>query len=63
MLSWPLPASIEAVIQRRIELLSPRAHEKGLEIAWAAPAVLGRLAIECPILGILEPDPDLLKIR
>ena len=32
------PADLEALLRSVCELLSPRAHEKGLEIAWAAPA-------------------------
>ena len=36
----PHPVDIERVLQGVTELLSPRAHEKGLEIAWAAPALL-----------------------
>ena len=32
----PAPIDIELLLQGVCELLSPRAHEKGLEIAWAA---------------------------
>lgn len=32
----PAPVDIELLLQGVCELLSPRAHEKGLEIAWAA---------------------------
>ncbi|WP_300577880.1 response regulator [Phenylobacterium sp.] len=32
------PVEIEALLRAVCELLSPRAHEKGLEIAWASPA-------------------------
>jgi PAS domain S-box-containing protein len=37
--------SIEACVQNAVELLAPRAHEKGLEIAWAAETELPRLVI------------------
>jgi signal transduction histidine kinase/DNA-binding response OmpR family regulator len=33
----PAPVDVEHLLQGVCELLSPRAHEKGLEIAWAAP--------------------------
>jgi len=36
----PAPMQVEGLLQSVTELLSPRAHEKGLEIAWAAPAGL-----------------------
>ncbi len=36
----PAPLDLERVLQGVCELLSPRAHEKGLEIAWAGPADL-----------------------
>src|ERR1700739_1677904 len=46
----PAPVDVEALLQGVCELLSPRAHEKGLEIAWTAtgcpPSILadeGRL--------------------
>jgi hypothetical protein len=35
-------ATFERLLQGVAELLSPRAHEKGLEIAWAAPAGIGQ---------------------
>ena len=37
--------SIEACVQNAVELLAPRAHEKGLEIAWSADAELPRLVV------------------
>jgi signal transduction histidine kinase/CheY-like chemotaxis protein len=36
----PLPCDLEALLQGVAELLSPRAHQKGLEIAWAVDAGL-----------------------
>ena len=39
----PSPVDVEALLQGVCELLSPRAREKGLEIAWAAPAGAGRI--------------------
>jgi len=36
----PAPLEPKALLQSTAELLSPRAHAKGLEIAWAAPADL-----------------------
>ena len=39
----PAPVEIEALLRSVCELLSPRAHEKGLEIAWAAPADAGEV--------------------
>jgi len=36
----PAPLAAKALLQSTAELLSPRAHAKGLEIAWAAPADL-----------------------
>jgi CheY-like chemotaxis protein len=39
----PHPVDVEALLQGVCELLSPRAREKGLEIAWAAPADPGRI--------------------
>jgi len=36
----PHAVDIERLLQGVTELLSPRAHEKGLEIAWAAPGAL-----------------------
>jgi len=34
----PAPMEVESLLRGAAELLSPRAREKGLEIAWAAPA-------------------------
>lgn len=34
----PAPMDVESLLRGVAELLSPRAREKGLEIAWAAPA-------------------------
>jgi CheY-like chemotaxis protein len=39
----PSPCEVEGLLRGVCELLSPRAREKGLEIAWAAPAGIGRL--------------------
>ncbi|WP_374469371.1 response regulator [Phenylobacterium sp.] len=39
----PQPVDVESLLQGVCELLSPRAREKGLEIAWAAPANPGRI--------------------
>ncbi|HEY8615411.1 response regulator [Phenylobacterium sp.] len=39
----PQPTDVEALLQGVCELLSPRAREKGLEIAWAAPQRAGRI--------------------
>jgi len=36
----PAPVSLEALLESVAEILSPRAHAKGLEIAWATPAGL-----------------------
>jgi signal transduction histidine kinase/CheY-like chemotaxis protein len=36
----PLPCDLENLLQGVAELLSPRAHQKGLEIAWAVQAGL-----------------------
>ena len=38
----PSAFDVEALLRGVSELLAPRAQEKGLEIAWAAPAGLGR---------------------
>src|SRR4029434_8866288 len=35
----PAPMEVEDLLRGVAELLSPRAREKGLEIAWAAPAL------------------------
>ncbi|HEY8573501.1 response regulator [Phenylobacterium sp.] len=37
------PLDVEDLLRGVCELLSPRAREKGLEIAWAAPANAGRI--------------------
>lgn len=37
------PTNVEDLLRSVCELLSPRAQEKGLEIAWASPAGLGRI--------------------
>lgn len=42
----PGPVEIEALLRSVCELLSPRAHEKGLEIAWAAPAGAGQVTAD-----------------
>jgi CheY-like chemotaxis protein len=39
----PEPVAVEDLLRSVAELLSPRAREKGLEIAWAAPADAGRI--------------------
>jgi CheY-like chemotaxis protein len=38
----PAPFEVEDLLRSVCELLSPRAQEKGLEIAWSAPAGIGR---------------------
>ncbi|WP_312167285.1 response regulator [Phenylobacterium sp.] len=38
----PAEFEVESLLRSVCELLSPRAQEKGLEIAWAAPAGVGR---------------------
>jgi CheY-like chemotaxis protein/anti-sigma regulatory factor (Ser/Thr protein kinase) len=37
------PFDLEGLLRQVAELMSPRAHEKGLEIAWAVEAGLGRI--------------------
>lgn len=37
------PVDVESLLRGVCELLSPRAHEKGLEIAWVAPERLGEI--------------------
>jgi CheY-like chemotaxis protein len=37
----PAPVDVEELLRSVAELMSPRAHEKGLEIGWAADAGLG----------------------
>ncbi|MFC3080210.1 response regulator [Phenylobacterium terrae] len=39
----PAAMDVEALLRSVCELLSPRAQEKGLEIAWAAPAGIGQI--------------------
>ena len=39
----PAPVEIEGLLRSVCELMSPRAREKRIEIAWAAPAGLGRI--------------------
>ena len=39
----PIPVDARHILQSTAELLSPRAHAKGLEVAWSAPAGLPRL--------------------
>lgn len=39
----PTPMDVEGLLRSVCELLSPRAQEKGLEIAWAAPAGIGKI--------------------
>ena len=39
---FPATFEVESLLRSVCELLSPRAHEKGLEIAWAAPAGIGQ---------------------
>ena len=34
------PVDVEGLLRQVAELMSPRAHEKGVEIAWAVPATL-----------------------
>lgn len=39
------PFALEACVQGAVELLAPRAHEKGLEFAWSVSAALPRLVL------------------
>ena len=39
----PSDVDVEGLLRSVCELLSPRAHEKGLEIAWAAPKDMGAI--------------------
>jgi CheY-like chemotaxis protein len=39
----PEPLDVEGLLRGVAELLAPRAREKGLEVAWAAPAGVGRI--------------------
>jgi CheY-like chemotaxis protein len=50
----PGPVNVEDLLRRVCELLSPRAHEKGIEIAWAAaPGLAPILADEGRLRQIL----------
>jgi PAS domain S-box-containing protein len=40
-----LPFAIEACVQGTVELLAPRAHEKGLEVAWSVDPQLPQLVL------------------
>jgi CheY-like chemotaxis protein len=40
------PFDLEGLLRQVAELMSPRAHEKGLEIAWAVEASLGRIVAD-----------------
>jgi CheY-like chemotaxis protein len=42
----PSTFEVEELLRGVCELLSPRAQEKGLEIAWAAPAGIGRITAD-----------------
>jgi CheY-like chemotaxis protein len=42
----PEAVDVESLLSGVCELLFPRAHEKGLEIAWAAPAGVGRICAD-----------------
>ena len=42
----PEAMEVEVLLRGVCELLSPRAREKGLEIAWAAPAEVGRIVAD-----------------
>ena len=42
----PTPVEVEALLRSVCELMSPRAREKRLEIAWAAPASVGRIMVD-----------------
>ena len=42
----PTRFEVEGLLRSVCELLSPRAHEKGLEIAWAAPAGIGAMVAD-----------------
>ncbi len=39
------PFAIETCVQGAVELLAPRAHEKGLEIAWSVSSQLPRMVL------------------
>ena len=40
-----LPFALEACVQGTVELLAPRAHEKGLEVAWSVDPQLPQLVL------------------
>jgi CheY-like chemotaxis protein len=42
----PEPVEVETLLRGVAELLSPRAREKGLEIAWAAPPALAEICAD-----------------
>ncbi len=42
----PAAMDVEGLLRSVCELMSPRAYEKGLEIAWAAPASLGSIVAD-----------------
>ena len=42
----PAEFEVEALLRSVCELLSPRAHEKGLEIAWATSGDVGRVVAD-----------------
>lgn len=42
----PAPLQVEELLRSVCELLSPRAAEKGLEIAWSAPADVGQIVAD-----------------
>jgi len=42
---YEAPFAIEDCVQAAVELLAPRAHEKGLEIAWSICAELPRIVV------------------
>ena len=42
---YDAPFAMEDCVQAAVELLAPRAHEKGLEIAWSICAALPRLIV------------------
>jgi signal transduction histidine kinase len=47
----PAPMDVENLLRQVAELMSPRAHEKGIEIAWAA----------APRLGLVKGDEGRLR--
>ena len=40
-----MPFALEACVQGTVELLAPRAHEKGLEVAWSVDPQLPQLVL------------------